>query len=201
MASIKSSLLLASLASLSLATPVREKQSPRAQLLPYYLGKPHKWPSLQCAATGQWGRVLDEKICGTWYFCHYTVLATARDYDLGHDQSYRTFDACLKDREPAPDGQEGSERLQESLVPYMERAVHSDDPCVAYSLARPQSAMFWCSTDQYCKENVEQGRKTLDECLALFEKRPVGPEHPEDPKSDTQLFQGEDDSEPMPVWT
>lgn len=54
--------------------------------------------------------------------------------------------------------------------------------------------MFYCSTNQYCEKIVKQGSKTLDECLALFEKRP------EDPKSDTQLFQGKDDSEPKPVW-
>ncbi|KFG81364.1 hypothetical protein MANI_016343 [Metarhizium anisopliae] len=194
MASIKSSLLLASLASLSLATPVPEKQSQRAQLLPYYLGKPHIWPSLQCAATGQGGRILDEKICGTWYFCHY--IERADELELGHDQSYPTKEACLKDREPAPDGQETADRPREGLVPWMERGVYSSDPddCGVFGLSKVESAMFYCSTNQYCEKIVKQGSKTLDECLALFEKRP------EDPKSDTQLFQGKDDSEPKPVW-
>ncbi|KAF5127025.1 hypothetical protein E5D57_007952 [Metarhizium anisopliae] len=199
MASTKSSLLLASLASLSVATPVREKQSQRAQLLPYYLGKSHIWPLLQCAATGQGGRVLDEKICGTWIFCYLTERAD--DFKLGHDQSYPTEEACRKDREPAPHGQERAERATEGLVPWMEQGVYSSDSCGVFGLNSVSSAVYYCSTNQYCEKVVEQGSKTLDECLALFEKRPVGPGHPEDPKSDTQLFQGEDDSEPVPVWT
>ncbi|KID76089.1 uncharacterized protein G6M90_00g078470 [Metarhizium brunneum] len=186
MASIKSSLLLASLASLSLATPLLEKQSKRAELLPYYLGKPHRFRNLQCAATGLGGRVLDEKICGTPYFCLYT--AAAIDWELGHNQSYPTQEACLKDREPAPDGQQNAEGPQEGLIPWMERAVHDGHSCGRYGLRRPYNAVIYCGTEKYCEKVVEKGTATLDDCLAMFEKRPVGPEHPEDPKSDTQLF-------------
>ena len=78
----------------------------------------------------------------------------------------------------------------------MERGVYSSDSdsCGVFGLSKVESAMFYCSTNQYCEKIVKQGSKTLDECLALFEKRP------EDPKSDTSSFKGRSDSEPKPVW-
>lgn len=190
MASIKSSLLLASLASLSLATPLHEKQSTRAQLLPYYRGHPHKYPSLQCAATGQGGRVLDEEICGTWFFCHY--IWNADTYELGHDQSYPTMKACLDARERAPDGQERPVEPKEGLIPWMEQGAKSTGGCDEFGLG--VTSMFFCGTNEYCDKFVKETHKPREECLALFEKRP------ENPKSDAKFFKEKDDSEPKPVW-